>query len=559
MACRFVRYVAYFPLFIYLRSMKLRIALYLFLLATLCMGCGGPGHMRQLEQLEAQLDTAPDVVRLALDSIPLASLSNEERALYAILRTQADYKCYVPLTTDTLIRYATDYYNTNRKNCRAAMAWYSLGCVYTELSDDAAAIGAYLRAQILFPDTTMRYHALCYQNLGRHYLNREMYDDALQSLRSCKQQSIIHGDSSTVGYCDYYIGCAYLYQKSYDSAEVYFDKVLCNTMAPSECLIRLPLEKAKIAIYGRGDFHKALSLLHENESLTTDRNELGGNYSLRASVYETLQMHDSAYDYSIRASSCSHELHTQCWNYKRLAELSPLLGETDSTAYYISQYTFLLDSIYRLRQQSEVNAARNDFTIALYRQQQAKRNLIQWIIIIAAFLIAFMGTWLIYSKHRNALLRKNLLLDAELAQIRAALLYGISREDTEHDTASILTSEEIYSYYSRLYDACLQRYRQTASYTFMQPSQLHIDKQQRENVIADLKHCFADLISAVHSATPTLSADILLTCLCLSLGYSTDTITNLFVISPQTVRSRKSRAKKELSTPVFSLLCDIRP
>ena len=112
--------------------MKFRTVIYTLLLATLGMGCGGHGHMRQLERLEAQLDTAPDVVRLALDSSPLGELNGEARALYAILRTQADYKCYVPLTSDTLIRYATEYYNRNRKSYRAAMAWYSLGCVYSE-------------------------------------------------------------------------------------------------------------------------------------------------------------------------------------------------------------------------------------------------------------------------------------------------------------------------------------------------------------------------------------------------------------------------------------------
>ncbi len=99
--------------------MKLRIVMYSLLLATLCVGCGKHGYMRQLERLEAQLDTAPDVVRLALDSIPYVSLDEEERALYAILRTQADYKCYVPLTTDTLIRHATAYYSRNRKSYRA--------------------------------------------------------------------------------------------------------------------------------------------------------------------------------------------------------------------------------------------------------------------------------------------------------------------------------------------------------------------------------------------------------------------------------------------------------
>ena len=93
--------------------MKLHTVIYTLLLVTLCMGCGGRLSMRQLERLEAQFDTAPDVVRLALDSISLSELNGEARTLYAILRTQADYKCYVPLTTDTLIRYATDYYNRN--------------------------------------------------------------------------------------------------------------------------------------------------------------------------------------------------------------------------------------------------------------------------------------------------------------------------------------------------------------------------------------------------------------------------------------------------------------
>ena len=161
--------------------MKLQTILYSLLVATLCMGCGGQGHMHKLEQLEAQLDTAPDVVRLALDSIPFATLSDEEQALYAILRTQADYKCYVPLNTDTLIRYATDYYKRNRKSYRAAMAWYSLGCVYSDMKDDASAVEAYLQAQSLFPDTTVLYYQLCYQNNGRHYLRRNMPDEALEA------------------------------------------------------------------------------------------------------------------------------------------------------------------------------------------------------------------------------------------------------------------------------------------------------------------------------------------------------------------------------------------
>ena len=98
--------------------MKLRTVICSLLLATLLVGCGGRLSMRQLEQLEAQLDSVPHRVQQSLDSIPFATLRGEARALYAILKTQADYKCYAPLTTDSLIRYATKYYNKNRKNYR---------------------------------------------------------------------------------------------------------------------------------------------------------------------------------------------------------------------------------------------------------------------------------------------------------------------------------------------------------------------------------------------------------------------------------------------------------
>ena len=536
--------------------MKLRAILYTLLLATLCMGCGGHGHMRQLERLEAQLDTAPHLVRLALDSIPLASLGDEEWALYAILRTQADYKCYVPLTTDTLIRHATAYYNRNRKSFRAAMAWYSLGCVYTELQDDEEAIQAYLRAQSFFPDTTVRYHALCRHNLGCHYLNRELFDEAISSFQLCKLLAIAMTDSVTIGYCDYYVGCAYLYQKEFDSAEAYFDKVHHNAWSANISIDNLPLQRAKIAFYRDRNYDEALSILSDNKKT---RNEVqSASYSLKSEIYQALGNNDSSYHYLLLSMRYPQELHTQCWNYKRLAELSPLLGQTDSTFHYLERHTVLLDSIYRLRQQSEINEIRNDFSLQFYQQQLAKKNLLFQMTGIILFVTALLGIWLLFNQRRNKLLKKNLQLDAELAQIRNALLYGTGKEEGD-TTSPRLSPEEIYAYYSRLYDMCLQRYGETASYSFMLSSPMQLDKRQRESIIADIRQCFADLVSAIHSAMPNLSADILLTCLCLSFGYSTDTITNLFVISPQTVRSRKSRAKKELSTPLFDLLCSSHP
>ena len=201
--------------------MNRRIAL-LLVVVTLCMGCGGRSRMCQLQELEAQLDSVPHLVQQSLDSIPFATLRGEARALYAILKTQADYKCYVPLTTDTLIRYATDYYNRNRKNYRAAMAWYSLGCVYSDMKDDASAVEAYLKAQSLFPDTTVRYHRLCYQNIGRHYLRRNMLDEALSAYTAYHDVT----DGYAHLYADIGLAQAYIHKKQPEQARGILEKLL---------------------------------------------------------------------------------------------------------------------------------------------------------------------------------------------------------------------------------------------------------------------------------------------------------------------------------------------
>ena len=46
--------------------MKSRVLLYLFLLVTLCMGCGAAPSMRQLQELEARVNDVPDSVLAVL-------------------------------------------------------------------------------------------------------------------------------------------------------------------------------------------------------------------------------------------------------------------------------------------------------------------------------------------------------------------------------------------------------------------------------------------------------------------------------------------------------------
>ena len=175
-------------------------------LLLLAASCGRYRNAGTLGDIGSVLDRDPALALRMLDSMDVSSLRGEHKALFALLRTQAGYKCYEDIESDSLIRIATNWYGLRHKNVNAARSWYSLGCISELLEDDSAALDAYLRARILFPDTLVRDYALCCQNMGILYEKRHLYSESLNSLRSGLACARLLGDSCITAFCNLYIG-----------------------------------------------------------------------------------------------------------------------------------------------------------------------------------------------------------------------------------------------------------------------------------------------------------------------------------------------------------------
>ena len=251
------------------------------LLALSVSSCRDAGHLSfrrsdgksvhdALLRAEALMEANPDSARALLDSLARATsprqlgIRNEElknnpadeshaqpvipnssflipnfprkgdNALYALLRTQADYKCYVRLTSDSLPLIATNYYGTRRKTQRAALAQYYLGCTYSDMGRDLDAIDALLRATTLFPDTINKYYAYSQRDLGKMSLQHERDQEALEAFRHYRFSDICRTDSVNVGWADWYMGKAYLYLEQSEQAEAYFLSVIANPYLSKE-------------------------------------------------------------------------------------------------------------------------------------------------------------------------------------------------------------------------------------------------------------------------------------------------------------------------------------
>lgn len=527
-----------------------------------CCGCTSPS-MRQLEQLEAQLDSMPDAVRLALDSIPFASLNDEERALYAILRTQADYKCYAPLTTDTLIRcYATDFYPGNQKNYRAAMAWYSLGCVYTELKDDAGAVEAYLQAQSLFPDTTVLYYQLCYQNLGRHYLNKNMADEALKAYMSYH--------NATEGYDHLYadigLAKAYIYKRMPQQAKEILENLLqyreeIDTLSVETIL----LELGKIAHTFDKDYDKADEYFNQLITLYNVKEE-DPTYWFKGDIAELRGHSDSARYYYEIAMQGYDDVYLQ-YNCVR----SLLYLTIDSTIQpklygYIKRFEQMSDSINRIERRAEIDEIHTVHAIELQQREIAEqyRRFIYCAVLIIVCLLATIVIVTLYIEQRRK--QHYLRLRKEL-QTNQAKIYKINESIEENGNSLPYSREEILAIYRDSLNASIALFNKSACAMRLQKLNKlrnkdvgHISIKEREELYEALDENFITVITYLrdeankYSQTKLSSLNIHLILL-LAMGYSTGVIRECLAVSADNaVTQHKKRVLNRLPNDIISTL-----
>ena len=532
------------------------------LLATLCMGCGGHDHMRQLERLEAQLDTAPSAVRLVLDSIPFSSLGDEERALYAILRTQADYKCYVPLTTDTLIRHATDYYNRNRKSYRAAMAWYSLGCVYTELEDDASAVEAYLQAQSLFPDTTVRYYRLCYDKLGRHYLNKNMTDEALAAYTSYQNTA----EERERLYADIKLAQAYIHSRQPKTAREILENLLLHrdeidTLSLSTILFNL----GKIEYTFSNDYDKSNNYFDQLIVLYGSEN-IKETYWFKGDIAEYRGHHDTAKYYYKKAMQGNDELYLR-YNCSRSLLYLMLDSLAQPELYsYIKLFEQTSDSINRIERRAEIDEIRTAHAMELHQWElrEAHRKFMYHAILIVICLLATIAIIALYIEQRR---KQHYLRLCEELQSNQAKLYKINESIEEDGNSSPHSREEILVIYRDSLNASIALFNKSACAKRLQGLNKlrnkdvgHISIKERDELYKTLDENFITVITYLRDESnkyshAKLSSLNIYLILLLAMGYSTGVIRECLAVSADNaVTQQKKRVLSRLPDDILRML-----
>lgn len=99
-------------------------------------------------QAEALLNSSPDSAWQLLETIPKPNkLPERDYAAWCLMHEHARYKCDDTITSDSLIRIATNYYDQTDDDTHAGQAWYVCGAILMDNEKDQSAMWAFKKAE----------------------------------------------------------------------------------------------------------------------------------------------------------------------------------------------------------------------------------------------------------------------------------------------------------------------------------------------------------------------------------------------------------------------------
>lgn len=184
------------------------------LLLLACTACyRSTRHVTEhLSQAEGLIWAAPDSALHLLESISASRhLTGKEQADYALLLSLAQYRCYIPVSSDSLINLAIEYYKDKNDADKKGAAFYVKECILEEYCKDIPnALLAYKEAETCIPDMDdKQYVARIYSSLG--YINKKSFhlEPAKEYYQKAVQANIDGKD--TVAYASNLLNLSTLY------------------------------------------------------------------------------------------------------------------------------------------------------------------------------------------------------------------------------------------------------------------------------------------------------------------------------------------------------------
>ena len=499
---------------------------------------------------DSLMETCPDSALSILESITCPQkMPRADRALYALLLTQARHKNYIALEDDSLIKTAVDYYGDKKKSLRAAKAHYYWGAIYSEKGYASFAVEEYLTAIRLMP-VRNEFLAMIYDNLAECYERDELFDIAIGAYRQAYQ--ILRGGSQQI-YPLRGIARMCLLQNKKDSALVYYQQALdCALVEQDSSLIGALYHDLAMAYSEKKDYIQADKYV--SKAIMIQGQDAVNVCLSKAQIMLNLNKLDSAsYFYSKNVDQL--DIYGKAVYYDGMYQIAKKRGEWKTATENIDAYKILYDSIQFITDNEELNRLMDKHQLEEHKRLLSEHTKMLIFSLITAFFLLMIICVFCFMWNDRKRKKRFIALQRELTQKRVDTMLLKEEEASESNKEDLdkkrseLTEQQI--------QLCISVLKTTNCYDQLEalekatPKQLLVMRSLRKEIRSEISSAFVDVMMNLKERYPALTGDDIFYCVLSLLCCSKTVMMELMDATSDALKTRKNRIKNKMDTQIF--------
>ena len=523
------------------------------LMSVSLSSCSSSVKSPLLLSADSLMEIYPDSALSILESISSPQkLPRADRALYALLLTQARHKNYIALGDDSLIKTAVEYYGDKKKSVRAAKAHYYWGATYREKGYTSFAVEEYLAAIRLMP-VRDEFLAMIYDNLAECYEEDDLYDVAIEAYQQAYQ--ILKGRSEQT-YPLRGIARMCLLQNKKDSALYYYQLTLDDALSDQDSSMVGALYHDLAMVYNeKKDYIQANKYV--SKAIAIQGPDAVNTFLSKAQIMLNLNQLDSA-SYFYNKSLDQLDIYGKAVCYDGMYQIAKRRGEWELATENMDAYKILYDSIQFINDNKELNRLMDKHQLEEHKRLLSEHARTVVFVLVATFF--FLMIICVFGFMWNDRRRKKhyIALQHELTQKRVDTMLLKEEEVSESNKEDInkkrseLTEQQIQLCISVL--KMTDCYDQLESLEKATPKQLLAMRSLRKEMRSTISNAFVDVMVSLKERYPALTGDDIFYCV-LSLLCCSKTVTmELMDATSDALKTRKNRIKNKMDAQIFDLV-----
>lgn len=525
-------------------------------LSAILFACSSPSAKNPLLlRADSLMETLPDSALSILESISSPEkFSGADRALYALLFTQAKHKNAIPLEDDSLIKIAVDYYGDKKKSMNAAKAHYYLGMTYQDMENVSFAVEEYLIAIQLMPKRN-EFMATVYDNIGECYETDGLYDVAMEAYRKAYQ--ILKGDCEQI-YPLRGIARVFWFQHKKDSALYYYQQALDYALIERDSTLIGATYNDIALVYCQEEEYNLADKYVSKAIEVMNQEMLAEVYLLKAEIMFNLNKIDSA-DYYFNENVDQYDIYGKATYYDGLHKIALKKGEWRVANEYLDKYITLYDSIQIMNNNKELSRLMDKHKLEEHKRllsEKSRKIIITTFILSMALIFASVFWFMLVDRKRK---KRIIDLQQKLNQKRVdvALLRDeaseINNEDVERRNIELI-EEQIHLCKLMFQPThCCERLDSIKTAT---PKQLLDMDYLRKEIKDGVWKYFVDVMNSLDEGGAKLTSEDQYFCILILLNCDKTVIMELMEASSDALKTRKNRIKKKMLPYLFHFVFD---